>query len=90
MCYTAVPRILIKCLFKQLLGFIDSQLFNQLLLRPECCSVSNARHVLAGLKLLDQWVMAGTADAMMKPLYQELRHARQVRCVCVCVCVCKN
>lgn len=38
-----VPRILIKCLFKQLFGFINIQLFNQLLLRPECCSSINAK-----------------------------------------------
>jgi hypothetical protein len=79
------------------LSFIDCQLFNQLLLRPECCCTSNARYVTAGVKLLDQWLVAGdggvevegtphvegglhaTAHALLRPLYNELRHVRQVR-----------
>jgi hypothetical protein len=40
------------------LAFINCQLFNQLLLRPECCSASNARFSLRGLKLLDTWIVA--------------------------------
>jgi hypothetical protein len=48
----------------QVLEFINCQLFNQLLLRPECCSASNARYVLRGLKQLDGWVLAehGSTD----------------------------
>jgi hypothetical protein len=42
----------------QVLEFINCQLFNQLLLRPECCSASNARYVLRGLKQLDGWILA--------------------------------
>ncbi|GFH29243.1 dilute domain-containing protein, partial [Haematococcus lacustris] len=76
-----VPRILIKCLFKQLLAFVDAQLFNQLLLRPDCCCASNARHVLSGLRLLDQWLVVGAGDGLMRALYQELRHIRQGRTV---------
>ncbi|KAL6757599.1 DIL domain-containing protein [Haematococcus lacustris] len=72
-----VPRILIKCLFKQLLAFVDAQLFNQLLLRPDCCCASNARHVLSGLRLLDQWLVVGAGDGLMRALYHELRHIRQ-------------
>ncbi|KAF5827886.1 hypothetical protein DUNSADRAFT_18589, partial [Dunaliella salina] len=69
-----VPRILIKCIFKQILAFINSQLFNQLLLRPECCSASNAQYLLAGLKFLDAWILAGAPGSvppdasMLKPL----------------------
>ncbi|GLC47101.1 hypothetical protein PLESTM_002026000 [Pleodorina starrii] len=54
-----VPRILIRCLFKQTLTFVDVQLFNQLLLRPECCSTSNARYLVAGLQLLQGWITDG-------------------------------
>lgn len=42
----------------QVLEFVNCQLFNQLLLRPECCSVSNARYALRGLKQLDTWIVA--------------------------------
>jgi hypothetical protein len=42
----------------QVLEFVNCQLFNQLLLRPECCSVSNARYALRGLKQLDTWIIA--------------------------------
>ncbi|GLI69233.1 hypothetical protein VaNZ11_013808 [Volvox africanus] len=58
-----VPRILIRCLFKQTLSFVDVQLFNQLLLRPECCSTSNARYLIEGLQLLDSWLAGSGAPA---------------------------
>jgi hypothetical protein len=47
----------------QVLEFVDCQLFNQLLLRPECCSVSNARYALRGLKQLDTWIIAEQSAA---------------------------
>ncbi|MEW5317375.1 MAG: hypothetical protein WDW38_008677 [Sanguina aurantia] len=71
-----VPRILTKCLFKQIFWFIDSQLTNQLLLRPDCCSSSNARFVVAGLKRLDSWIMAGSED-YLRVLFRDLKHFRQ-------------
>ena len=36
-------------MFKQLFSFINVNLFNQLLLRRECCSFSNGEHVRTGL-----------------------------------------
>lgn len=62
----------------QVFSFIDVQLFNQLLLRPDCCCTSNARYVLEGLKRLDRWIMSGSDD-YLAVLYRELRHVRQVR-----------
>jgi hypothetical protein len=47
----------------QVLEFVNCQLFNQLLLRPECCSVSNARYALRGLKQLDTWITAEQSAA---------------------------
>lgn len=44
-----VPRPLIQALFKQLFSFVNVQLFNQLLLRRECCSFSNGEYVKTGL-----------------------------------------
>jgi hypothetical protein len=55
-CRTAAAAALLLLL--QVLEFINCQLFNQLLLRPECCSASNARYVLRGLKQLDGWLLA--------------------------------
>ncbi|WIA43910.1 hypothetical protein OEZ86_010316 [Tetradesmus obliquus] len=53
-----VPRALTAALVQQVLEFINCQLFNQLLLRPECCSAANAAYVLRGLKQLDGWLLA--------------------------------
>lgn len=58
-----VPRALRAALMQQVLEFVDCQLFNQLLLRPECCSVSNARYALRGLKQLDTWIIAELSAA---------------------------
>ena len=38
---------------RQTLGFVNAQLFNQLLLRPELCRAGNARYALRGLKQVD-------------------------------------
>jgi len=40
-----VPAFLVKKLFQQLFSFVNVQLFNQLLLRRECCSFSNGEYV---------------------------------------------
>ncbi len=52
----AVPRPLVQALFKQLFSFINVQLFNQLLLRRECCSFSNGEYVKTGLGLVEAWI----------------------------------
>jgi hypothetical protein len=44
-----VPRVLVQALFRQLFSFVNVQLFNQLLLRRECCSFSNGEYVKTGL-----------------------------------------
>merc|ERR1712070_942461 len=51
---THVPKFLIRKLFKQVFAFINVQLFNQLLLRRECCSFSNGEYVKTGLAELEQ------------------------------------
>jgi len=38
-----------QALFRQLFSFMNVQLFNQLLLRRECCSFSNGEYVKTGL-----------------------------------------
>jgi myosin V len=44
-----VPKFLRRKLFLQLFSFINVQLFNQLLLRRECCSFANGEYVKQGL-----------------------------------------
>jgi hypothetical protein len=44
-----VPAFLQRKLFVQLFSFINVQLFNQLLLRRECCSFANGEYVKNGL-----------------------------------------
>ena len=44
-----MPRSLVQALFRQLFSFVNVQLFNQLLLRRECCSFSNGEYVKTGL-----------------------------------------
>ncbi|KXZ57020.1 MYO5 protein [Gonium pectorale] len=83
-----VPRIIIRCLFKQTMAFINVQLFNQLLLRPDCCCTSNAGHLVAGLQLLDEWLAAPTGPGGsgggggwggegLGLLAEDLQHVRQ-------------
>lgn len=62
----------------QVLEFVDCQLFNQLLLRPECCSVGNARYALRGLKQLDTWIIAEQSAAHHEPNRGSGRHAAAV------------
>jgi hypothetical protein len=45
----AVPSFLQRKLFMQLFSFMNVQLFNQLLLRRECCSFANGEYVKHGL-----------------------------------------
>ena len=51
-----VPPFLVQNLFEQLVSFVDVQLFNQLVLRRECCSCSNGEYVKAGLSEVEQWL----------------------------------
>lgn len=53
-----VPKFLRRKLFLQLFSFINVQLFNQLLLRRECCSFANGEYVKQGLgqvRVLNRW-----------------------------------
>lgn len=47
-----VPRQVSQQLFRHLFGFVNGQLFNQLLLRRECCSFSNGEYMHVGLAKL--------------------------------------
>lgn len=59
-------------------------MFNQLLLRPECCAASNAAFMAEGLGHLDAWLasQAGSRDTTyLVALQADLRHTRQVRAI---------
>jgi myosin-5 len=60
-----VPPFLVQKLFEQLLSFVNVQLFNQLLLRRECCSFSNGEYVKAGLSEVEQWI-AGAGEEWVR------------------------
>lgn len=51
-----VPHFMMAMLFKQIFAFINVQLFNQLLLRRECCSFSNGEYVKTGLAEVEHWI----------------------------------
>eukprot|EP00210_Caulerpa_lentillifera_P009028 g8617.t1 len=51
-----MPHFLMQMLFKQIFAFINVQLFNQLLLRRECCSFSNGEYVKSGLAEVERWI----------------------------------
>jgi myosin V len=71
-----VPRPLVRSLFRQLFAFINVQLFNQLLLRRECCSFSNGEYVKTGLGRVEQWIMEAGVEAVGDS-WDELRFIRQ-------------
>ncbi len=41
---------------------MNVNLFNQLLLRRECCSFSNGEHVRMGLSQVEQWITAAGGE----------------------------
>jgi hypothetical protein len=45
-----VPQHIVAALFGELFAFVNVQLFNQVMLRRECCSLANAEYVAAGLE----------------------------------------
>ena len=71
-----MPPFLVRKLFEQLFSFVNVQLFNQLLLRRECCSFSNGEYVKAGLSEVEQWI--GTAGRLwVGDSWDALAHIRQ-------------
>eukprot|EP00798_Chlamydomonas_sp_ICE-L_P002990 gene2990-12998_t len=71
-----VPKVLVQALFKQLFSFVNVQLFNQLLLRRECCSFSNGEYVKTGLAQVENWIQAAGAD-FVADSWDELKYIRQ-------------
>ncbi|KXZ52498.1 MYO1B protein [Gonium pectorale] len=77
-----MPKVLAQAgqigmaLFKQLFRFVNVQLFNQLLLRRECCSFSNGMYVKTGLEQVAYWIDSTGADYIADS-WEELKYLRQ-------------
>ncbi|GBG92315.1 hypothetical protein CBR_g55084 [Chara braunii] len=71
-----VPPSLIRHLFTQTFAFINVHLFNSLLLRRECCSMSNGMYMREGIMQLAQWFRA-TGTMYAGSSWEELQHIRQ-------------
>ena len=72
-----VPQFLVQMMFKQIFGFINTQLFNQLLLRRECCSFSNGEYVKTGLAEVEHWI-DNASRKYVGDSWDELKFIRQV------------
>ena len=51
-----VPTLIVQKLYGQLFKFLNVRLFNQLLLRGECCSFINGEYISTGLAEMEVWV----------------------------------
>ncbi|KAK8930649.1 hypothetical protein KSP39_PZI016458 [Platanthera zijinensis] len=71
-----VPSFFIRKLITQLFSFINTQLFNSLLLRRECCTFSNGEYVKSGLAMLEKWI-ADVTDEFAGTSWHELNYIRQ-------------
>ncbi len=80
-----VPAFLVRKLFQQLFSFVNVQLFNQLLLRRECCSFSNGEYVKTGLAEVENWIHTAGKDWVGES-WDELRYIRQVIIGCNTCC----
>lgn len=71
-----VPQILAHKLLTQIFYMVNVQLFNRLLLRRECCSLSNGEYIRAGLTQLKHWCNDVTQE-LADSAWEALRHIRQ-------------
>ncbi|CAN1748241.1 XI-H [Linum perenne] len=71
-----VPTFFIRKVFCQIFFHIDVNLFNSLLLRPECCTSSNGEFVKSGLDRLKAW-FAQANQKLIRSAWDELKHTKQ-------------
>ena len=71
-----VPHLLASKLIEQLFTIINVNLFNQLMLKRDCCSFSNGEYVKMGLAEVEQWVAGAGAD-WVGDSWDNLSHLRQ-------------
>jgi myosin V len=71
-----VPHMLASKLMEQLFTIINVNLFNQLMLKRDCCSFSNGEYVKMGLAEIEQWVVS-TGTEWVGTSWEKLSHLRQ-------------
>ena len=71
-----VPHVLASKLFEQLFAIIDVFLFNQLMLKRDCCSFSNGEYAKLGLHEVEKWTVAAGKEWVGNSLHN-LSHLRQ-------------
>ena len=71
-----VPHILASKLFEQLFAIVDVFLFNQLMLKRDCCSFSNGEYAKLGLHEVEKWTVAAGKEWVGNSLHN-LAHLRQ-------------
>lgn len=71
-----VPTLMAQKLFGQLFSFVDARLFNELLLRGECCSFINGEYISTGLAEIDIWVES-IGHKWLGTCWDQLAHVRQ-------------
>lgn len=68
-----VPRPIVRRLFGQLALDINSQGFNQLVLRRECCSFSNGEYIKLGMAELETWLQTA-GEEWVGDAFEELKY----------------
>lgn len=71
-----VPCVLASKLMEQLFTIINVNLFNQLMLKRDCCSFSNGEYVKMGLAEVEHWVVS-TGTEWVGGSWEKLSHLRQ-------------
>jgi myosin-5 len=71
-----VPPFLVRKLYEQLFSFLNAQLFNQLLLRRECCAVKNGEYINTGLAEVEVWVTKAGKE-WVGDSFSQMSHLRQ-------------
>jgi len=71
-----VPHVLASKLFEDLFAIVDVFLFNQLMLKRDCCSFSNGEYAKLGLHEVEKWTVAAGEEWVGNSLHN-LSHLRQ-------------
>ena len=71
-----VPGLLVQMLFEQLFSYLNTQVFNQQLLRPEMNSSGNAEYINSGLQAVEEWIGKAGVD-WTGASWNNLVHLRQ-------------
>ncbi|XP_044486301.1 myosin-6-like [Mangifera indica] len=71
-----VPQVLVQKIFTQVFSYIDVQLFNSLLSRQECCTLTNGEYLKSGLDEIELWCGEAKVEYAGSS-WDQLKHTRQ-------------